>query len=77
MARSIGMAREATVFRAVIEKRRPDGTGWTAYEGPYRAASAARARVTFWKNYYRHMDNGWSADGYVESGEVSWTKHPN
>ena len=80
MARSIGMAADATVFRAVITKKYPDREPFTTYEGPYGSAAAARARVTFWVN---HMtDTDWetgetivSASGYVEAGSVTWKKH--
>ena len=44
MARSIGMAADATVFRAVITKQLRDGTTVTEYEGPYGGIGAARAR---------------------------------
>ncbi|MEV5942719.1 hypothetical protein [Streptomyces sp. NPDC051994] len=79
MARSIGMAADATVFRAVITKTYPHGT-FTTYEGPYGSIGAARARVSFWTNYLAEVDEetgektGASrASGYVERGQVAWT----
>lgn len=81
MARSIGMAADATVFRAVITKQYPDGTTVTDYEGPYGSIGAARARVSFWTNYLAIRDEdtceptGESrASGYVEQGSVSWER---
>lgn len=81
MARSIGMAADATVFRAVITKQHRDGTTVTEYEGPYGAIGAARARVSFWTNYLAIRDEeteeptGESrASGYVEQGSVSWER---
>jgi hypothetical protein len=80
MARSIGMAADATVFRAVITKQTDDGPV-TSYEGPYGAIGAARARVSFWTNYLADRDEetfeptGTSrASGYVERGTVSWER---
>ncbi|MFF8901706.1 hypothetical protein ACF082_29975 [Streptomyces lydicus] len=80
MARSIGMAADATVFRAVITKQYPGGTV-TDYEGPYGSIGAARARVSFWTNYLAHTDDetgertGTSrASGHVERGTVSWER---
>lgn len=78
MARSIGMAADATVFRAVITKQYDDGPV-TTYEGPYGSISAARARVSFWTNYLADYDDGTGektgtsrASGYVEQGSVTW-----
>ena len=80
MARSIGMAADGTVFRAVILKKYPNQDAFTAYEGPYGTEAAARARVTFWKNNLSERDeNGnvsteqW-ATGHVEKGLVTWTR---
>lgn len=80
MARSIGMAADATVFRAVITKRYDHGT-FTAYEGPYGSIGAARARVSFWRNYMAEYDDetgeptGESrASGHVERGTVAWER---
>ncbi|MFI9079161.1 hypothetical protein ACIGW8_22275 [Streptomyces sioyaensis] len=80
MARSIGMAAEATVFRAVITKQLHDGTV-TDYEGPYGSIGAARARVSFWTNYLADLNEetceptGTSrASGHVERGTVSWER---
>lgn len=83
MARSIGMAADATVFRAVITKKYPHSPEpFTDYEGPYGSASAARARVTFWVNHLAVLDEetgeptGESdASGHVESGSVTWTRY--
>lgn len=78
MARSIGMAADATVFRAVITTTLRNGTERTDYEGPYGSIGAARARVTFWTNYLAEYDDegmptGKSrAHGYVERGTVAW-----
>ncbi|MFJ3173775.1 hypothetical protein ACIPJK_23750 [Streptomyces roseus] len=79
MARSIGMAADATVFRAVITITNRDGTESTKHEGPYGSIGAARARVTFWTNYLADYDDetckptGTSrARGYVEEGSVAW-----
>lgn len=81
MARSIGMAADATVYRAVITKQLRDGTTVTEYEGPYGGIGAARARVSFWTNYLAVHDEetgeptGESrASGYVERGSVSWER---
>lgn len=81
MARSIGMAADAAVFRAVITKKRRDGSTVTDYEGPYGSIGAARARVSFWTNYYAERDDetgdltGRSdASGYVERGTVAWER---
>jgi hypothetical protein len=81
MARSIGMAADATVFRAVITKQYRDGESFTSHEGPYGSIGAARARVSFWVNYLAVRDEetqeptGESrASGYVEQGTVTWTR---
>lgn len=81
MARSIGMAADATVFRAVITKQLRDGTTVTEHEGPYGGIGAARARVSFWVNHLADVDEetceptGTSrASGYVEQGTVSWER---
>lgn len=82
MARSIGMAEGATVFRAVITKKYPDREAFTTYEGPYGSAGAAQARVTFWVNYLAVVDEetglktGESgASGFVEEGSVTWATY--
>ncbi|MCI3271426.1 hypothetical protein [Streptomyces cylindrosporus] len=81
MARSIGMAADATVYRAVIEFTNRDGTKDTKHEGPYGSIAAARARVSFWANYLADRDEetgertGTSrASGYVERGSVEWER---
>ncbi len=81
MARSIGMAADATVFRAVITITASDGSTSTKHEGPYGGIGAARARVSFWTNYLAVRDEdtfeptGESrASGHVEEGSVTWTK---
>lgn len=78
MARSIAMAPDAPVFRAVVTVTRPDGTSWDKCEGPYEAASAAKARVTYWVNRYGPTDQAqpgdWHAHGHVERGEVTWSR---
>lgn len=85
MARSIGMAAEAAVFRAVLVLKYPDREPFAKYEGPYGEKAAAKARVTFWRNHlgalegfesvdeYGHVQDTY-ADGHVERGEVTWTK---
>ncbi|WP_413102252.1 hypothetical protein [Streptomyces sp. Inha503] len=81
MARSIGMAADATVYRAVIQFTNRDGTTRTEYEGPYGGIGAARARVSFWTNHLADIDEetgertGTSrASGHVERGTVSWER---
>lgn len=81
MARSIGMAADVTVFRAVITITDREGATSTKHEGPYGAIGAARARVSFWTNYLADRDEetnepvGTSrASGYVEQGTVSWER---
>lgn len=81
MARSIGMAADATVFRAVITKRYPGWGPFTDYEGPYGSIGAARGRVSFWTNYLAVLDEDTGeptgesdASGYVEHGTVSWKR---
>ena len=81
MARSIGMAADATVFRAVITKQLRDGETVTEFEGPYGAIGAARARVSFWTNYLAVRDEDTQeptgesrASGYVEQGSVTWKR---
>jgi hypothetical protein len=81
MARSIGMAADATVFRAVITITDRDGATSTKHEGPYGSIGAARARVSFWTNYLAVVDEetfeptGESrASGYVEEGAVTWKR---
>lgn len=81
MARSIGMAADATVFRAVIDFTDRDGSKRTEHEGPYGSIGAARARVSFWTNYLAEYDEetgqptGKSrASGHVERGNVTWER---
>ncbi|MEU5596605.1 hypothetical protein [Streptomyces sp. NPDC020298] len=81
MARSIGMAADATVYRAVITFTDHDGAQDTKHEGPYGSLGAARARVSFWTNYLADRDEdtgektGTSrATGYVEQGTVDWER---
>ncbi|MFI2078663.1 hypothetical protein [Streptomyces triculaminicus] len=81
MTRSIGMAADATVFRAVITMQTRDGKTITTYEGPYGSIGAARARVSFWTNYLADRDPGTCeptgtsrASGYVERGTVTWQR---
>ncbi|MEU1309466.1 hypothetical protein ABZ419_11305 [Streptomyces cinnamoneus] len=81
MARSIGMAADATVFRAVITMQNRDGETTTTYEGPYGSIGAARGRVSFWVNYLADRDpvtcqpTGTSrVSGYVERGTVAWQR---
>ncbi|WP_424891827.1 hypothetical protein [Streptomyces sp. XH2] len=81
MARSIGMAADATVYRAVITIQHRDGKTTTTYEGPYGSSGAARARVSFWRRYLADFDpdtlepTGSSrASGYVEQGTVNWQR---
>lgn len=83
MARSIGMAADGTVFRAVIRKKyKRNEEPFTTYEGPYGSAAAARARVTFWQNNLAELDDNGNvsteqwATGHVESGTVAWTRYP-
>jgi hypothetical protein len=80
MARSIGMAAGAQVFRAVIEITGRDGTKQTRYEGPYGAIGAARGRVSFWTNHLAEYDDDGEptgesrASGHVEIGTVTWER---
>jgi hypothetical protein len=74
VARDIGMAPNALVYRAVITKSYPDGTTVTEYEGPYGAVGPARGRVTFWRNHLAKRDDGATADGYVEQSRPTWEK---
>jgi hypothetical protein len=81
MARSIGMAADATVFRAVITFTNRDGTQRTEHEGPYGSIGAARARVSFWTNYLAVRDEDTQeptgesrAKGHVEQGTVTWER---
>jgi hypothetical protein len=83
MAHSIGMAADATVYRAVIEFTDRDGTKRTEYEGPYGGIGAARARVSFWTNYLAVRDEDTDeptgesrASGHVEEGHVTWERVP-
>jgi hypothetical protein len=79
MARSIGMAAGAKVYRAAITKKYSHSElPFTVYEGPYGDAAAAKGRVTFWKNHLGTRKLGateW-AEGHVEEGEVTWTPKP-
>ncbi|QKV98326.1 hypothetical protein HUT19_42175 (plasmid) [Streptomyces sp. NA02950] len=76
MARDIGMAPDAKVYRAVIIKSYADGSVFTAYEGPYDKIGSARARVTFWENHFAKRDNGDKATGHVEQCQPAWEKAP-
>ncbi|NUQ88153.1 MAG: hypothetical protein HOQ43_06785 [Glycomyces artemisiae] len=74
MARNIG-ADGRRVYRAVIVQtdQRRDGKSGTRYEGPYDSPGAARARVTFWRNYWDAYDDGSSATGHIEQAHTVWT----
>lgn len=76
------MDSDAHVYRAAITKQYRGQEPFTAYEGPYATAAAARARLTFWKNYLADRDldidgsqrgESW-ATGHVEVGTVSWSE---
>ena len=81
MARDMSMCEDDHVFRAVLTlKYRNSDEPVTRLEGPYTSAAAARARVTFWKNYLADRDldidgsqrgETW-ATGHVEFGVVTW-----
>ncbi|MGW3166956.1 hypothetical protein ACWC9Q_29680 [Streptomyces sp. NPDC001142] len=75
MARNIG-ADGRTVYRAVITFRDQcrDAKPSTRYEGPYDNIAAARARVTFWRNYWAAYEDGSSATGYVEKATTTWER---
>ncbi|MFF2571099.1 hypothetical protein [Streptomyces sp. NPDC058084] len=77
MARNIGMAPDADVWRAVITKSWGDGTSETEYAGPYDNAAQARGRVTFWRNHLAKKGDGSQADGYVERARPTWEKVPD
>jgi hypothetical protein len=75
MARSIGMAAEAVVFRAVVQiPETPYVGAYTKYEGPYGSEGAAKARVSFWIQHWARRDR--VATGHVESGTLTWTEVP-
>jgi hypothetical protein len=77
MARNIGAARNGDVYRAVIVITRPDGHTHTKHEGPYDKPGAARARVTFWTNYYAEQDAGTGktyAAGHIEKATTTWER---
>lgn len=76
MARDIGMAPGARIYRAVIVKTFADGWTSTVYEGPYADLAPARARVTYWRNHFARRRNGDRADGHVEACQPAWTKVP-
>lgn len=67
MARNIGADGRA-VYRAVITF---GDSPTPRYEGPYGSAGAARARVSFWRNYLAR--SGGSARGRVEQAHTVWT----
>ncbi|MFE1842398.1 hypothetical protein [Streptomyces sp. NPDC059515] len=69
MARNIG-ADGSTVYRAVITHTNRVGQQWTDHEGPYAKLGAARARVTFWRNYWAR--NNGTATGHVEQAHTVW-----
>ena len=73
MARSIGMAGDATVFRAVIPVTYADGTTGFKSEGPYGTKGAATARVTFWRNWAVRYGCV-NMEGWVEQGTVTWSR---
>jgi hypothetical protein len=77
MARDIGMAPDAELWRAVITKSYGDGTVHTVYEGPYDKPGPARSRVTFWRNHLAKRDDGSKADGHVERCQPVWEKVPD
>lgn len=76
MARNIGMAPDAEVWRAVVTKTFADGTTETVYEGPYDKAAKARGRVTFWRNWMAERHSG-KAEGHVERARPAWEKVPD
>lgn len=76
MARGIGMAEDARVYRAVIRKTFADGAEATVYEGPYDKVGTARARVTFWRKHFAKSGRGGSADGHVEECQPQWAPVP-
>jgi hypothetical protein len=74
MARNIG-ADGSTVYRAVITFANADGTTTTRHEGPYGKVGAARARVSFWRNYLTDPDTGEStATGHIERAVTTWER---
>jgi hypothetical protein len=74
VARNIGMAPDALVYRAVITKSYPDGDEFIEYEGPYDKIGLARGRVSFWRNHFAKRDDGATADGYVEQCRPTWER---
>ncbi|WP_435245044.1 hypothetical protein [Streptomyces tendae] len=75
MARNIGMAPDAEVWRAVVTKTYPDGATETVYDGPYDKAATARGRVTFWSNWMANRHGG-KAEGHVERAKPTWERAP-
>lgn len=76
MARKIAVDDDGTMYRAVIVKKyRRNAEPVTTYEGPYDKPGAARARVTFWKNWLGadKSQEQW-ADGWIESAETVWSR---
>ncbi|MER0443076.1 hypothetical protein ABR738_00545 [Streptomyces sp. Edi4] len=76
MARNIGMAPDAQVWRAVVTKTFSDGVTETVYEGPYDKAAKARGRVTFWRNWMTDRHGG-TAKGHIERAKPVWEKAPD
>lgn len=74
MARDIGMASDAELFRAVITKHYGDGTVETVHEGPYDKPGTARGRIGFWRNHLARRDDGSRAEGHVESCRPVWSR---
>ncbi|MFF9204382.1 hypothetical protein ACF1AE_21685 [Streptomyces sp. NPDC014986] len=74
MARDIGVAPDAELFRAVITKHYGDGTVETVYEGPYDKPGPARGRVSFWRGHLAKREDGSSAEGHIESCRPVWSK---
>lgn len=74
MARDISADGTTPVYRAVTEfyTTNPDKPSWTRHEGPYASVGAAKARVTFWKNYM--TGKGYVVVGWVEEGTVDWKR---
>ncbi|MFD8611057.1 hypothetical protein [Streptomyces sp. NPDC059631] len=70
MARNIG-ADGRTVYRARITRTRPDSQPSTWHEGPYGSVGAARARVSFWRNYLGR--SGSEVTGEAEQAHTVWT----
>ncbi|OEV11516.1 hypothetical protein [Streptomyces nanshensis] len=74
MARDIGMAEDASLYRAVITKTYADGATYTHYEGPYAKPGQARGRVSFWRRHFQKTKPGASADGHIEECRPQWRR---